>query len=102
MWAGTLENGKFTRYTTREGLFNDGVFQILEDGYGNLWMSCNRGIYRVRKQELNEFAPSETEMAIAFGRNDGMLNVECNGGFGRRAFGRVMGDSGFKRRMASR
>jgi len=89
LWIGTYDsglarfkNGKFTRYTTREGLFNDGVFQILEDGYGNLWMSCNRGIYRVRKQELNEFAAGQRReiTSIAFGRNDGMLNVECNGG----------------------
>ena len=89
LWIGTYDSGlgrfkdgKFTRYTTREGLFNDGVFQILEDASGNLWMSCNRGIYRVRKQELNEFAAGKRReiTSIAFGRNDGMLNVECNGG----------------------
>ncbi|MGH9751637.1 MAG: hypothetical protein ACREA2_02545, partial [Blastocatellia bacterium] len=27
-------------------MFNDGVFQILEDARGNFWMSCNRGVYR--------------------------------------------------------
>jgi signal transduction histidine kinase/ligand-binding sensor domain-containing protein len=89
LWIGTYDSGlgrfkdgKFTRYTTREGLFNDGVFQILEDAYGYLWMSSNRGIYRVRKQELNEFAAGERReiTSIAFGKNDGMLNVECNGG----------------------
>jgi signal transduction histidine kinase/streptogramin lyase len=89
LWIGTydsglgrFQDGKFTRYSTREGLFNDGVFQILEDAYGNLWMSCNRGIYRVRKQELNEFAAGQRReiTSIAFGKNDGMLNVECNGG----------------------
>jgi signal transduction histidine kinase/ligand-binding sensor domain-containing protein len=89
LWIGTIDSGlgrfkdgKFTRYTTREGLFNDGVFQILEDAYGNLWMSCNRGIYRVRKQELNEFAAGARREinSIAFGKSDGMLNVECNGG----------------------
>ncbi len=89
LWIGTYDSGlgrfkdgKFTRYTTREGLFNDGVFQILEDAYGNLWMSSNRGIYRVRKQELNEFATGGRRdiTSIAFGKNDGMRNVECNGG----------------------
>ena len=45
-------------------------------------MSCNRGIYRVRKQELNEFAIGQRRdiTSIAFGKTDGMLNVECNGG----------------------
>ena len=89
LWIGTYDsglarfkNGKFTRYTTREGLFNDGVFQILEDAQGYLWMSSNRGIYRVRKQELNEFASGQRRdiTSMAFGKNDGMRNVECNGG----------------------
>lgn len=89
LWIGTYDSGlgrfkdgKFTTYTTREGLFNDGVFRILEDAYGSFWMSSNRGIYRVRKQELNEFADGQRReiTSIAFGKNDGMLNVECNGG----------------------
>ncbi|HTV04064.1 MAG TPA: two-component regulator propeller domain-containing protein [Acidobacteriaceae bacterium] len=89
LWIGTYDgglgrfkNGKFTRYTQRDGLFDDGVFQILEDGRGNLWMSSNRGIYRVSKQELNEFAEGKrtTITSVAYGKADGMLNVECNGG----------------------
>ena len=89
LWIGTydsglarLAQGRFTHYTTRTGLFNDGVFQILEDGRGNLWMSSNRGISRVRKQELNELAAGKRRevSSIAYGRGDGMLNVECNGG----------------------
>jgi signal transduction histidine kinase/ligand-binding sensor domain-containing protein len=89
LWIGTYDSGlgrfkdgKFTRYTTSEGLFNDGVFQILEDAFGYLWMSSNRGIYRVRKQELNEVAAGARHaiLSIPFGKNDGMRNVECNGG----------------------
>jgi len=89
LWIGTydgglarLKNGKFTRYTQQDGLFDDGVFQILEDGRGNLWMSSNRGIYRVSKLELNEFAEGKiaTITSVAYGKADGMLNVECNGG----------------------
>ena len=89
IWIGTYDgglgrfkDGKFTRYTERDGLFNNGVFQILEDGRGNFWMSCNRGIYRVSKQELNEFAEGRRAKitSVAYGKADGMLNVECNGG----------------------
>ena len=89
LWIGTYDgglgrfkDGRFTRYTTREGLFNDGVFQILEDAHGNFWMSCNRGIYRVSKQELNEFAEGKRRAiaSVGYGRPDGMLNPECNGG----------------------
>ena len=89
VWIGTYDGGlgrfdgeRFTRYSTREGLFNNGVFQILEDGQGNLWMSCNRGIYRVSKRELNDFAAGKRGMikSVPYGKVDGMLNVECNGG----------------------
>jgi hypothetical protein len=91
LWIGTydaglgrLENGRFTRYATREGLFDNGVFQILEDSQGNLWMSCNRGIYRVRKQDLNDFAAGKIRAihSLNYGRSDGMRDVECNGGAG--------------------
>lgn len=89
LWIGTYDgglgrfkDGKFTRYTNKEGLFNNGVFQILEDKRGNFWISSNRGIYRVSRQELNDFADGrQTSISsIAYGKSDGMLNVECNGG----------------------
>ena len=89
LWIGTydgglgrLENGQFTRYTTRDGLFSSGVFQILEDSRGYFWISSNQGIYRVQKEELNNFARGKTRTitSIAYGKADGMLNIECNGG----------------------
>jgi signal transduction histidine kinase/ligand-binding sensor domain-containing protein len=89
LWIGTYDSGlarfhdgKFTHFTTRDGLFNDGVFQILEDGRGNLWMSSNRGISRVSKHALNARAAGDPTPlnAIAYGKDDGMLNIECNGG----------------------
>src|SRR5205823_2346593 len=64
------------------GLFNNGVFQILEDGRGNLWIGCNRGIYRVNRRELNEYAAGRRSVvsSVAYGTQDGMLSAECNGG----------------------
>ncbi len=89
IWIGTYDgglgryaNGKWTRYDHRNGLFDDGVFQILEDNRGNLWMSSNRGIFRVSKRQLEDVAEGRQSnvIAVSYGRNDGMLNVECNGG----------------------
>jgi signal transduction histidine kinase/ligand-binding sensor domain-containing protein len=89
IWIGTydrglgrFQNGKFTRYTEREGLFSDGVFQILEDEQGNFWISCNRGIYRVSKTELNALAAGSLHRvhSVAYGKIDGILDPECNGG----------------------
>jgi len=89
LWIGTYDgglgrfkDGRFTRYTMKDGLFGNGVFQILEDAAGWFWMSCNRGIYRVRKQELNDFADGKIKAitCIGYGKSDGMLSAECNGG----------------------
>jgi signal transduction histidine kinase/ligand-binding sensor domain-containing protein len=89
LWIGTydnglarFQNGKLTRYGTRDGLFDQGVFQILEDRHGNFWISCNRGIYRISKRELNEFASGSRDKitSVGYGKIDGMLNTECNGG----------------------
>ncbi|MCI0490107.1 MAG: histidine kinase, partial [Blastocatellia bacterium] len=89
LWTGTYEGGlnrfkggRFTRYTTDDGLFSNGVFQILEDDADNFWMSGNQGIYRVRRQQLNDFAEGKLGQitSISYGVADGMRNVECNGG----------------------
>jgi len=76
LWIGTYDGGlsryqggRFVNYTPKEGLYNDGVFQILEDGNGYFWMSCNRGIYRVSKKELNDFAASSRGRSCRFQHN---------------------------------
>jgi signal transduction histidine kinase/ligand-binding sensor domain-containing protein len=89
LWIGSYDgglarfkDGKFTRYNTKTGLPNDGAFQILEDDNRRFWISSNRGIYSVGKDELNEFADGRRAnvTVVAYGKSDGMLNAECNGG----------------------
>lgn len=89
LWVGTYDSGiyrfrdgRFARLTTAEGLFDNGAFQILEDARGYFWVSCNRGVYRVARRELNEAADGRLARVVStsYGRQDGMLNVECNGG----------------------
>ena len=89
LWFGTYDrglfrfkDGKFTHYTTKDGLFDNGAFQILEDTTGIFWMSCNLGIYRVSKRDLDDFAEGKitTVSSVPYNKRDGMLNSECNGG----------------------
>ena len=77
-----FKDDRFTNYTTNQGLFNNGVFQILEDERGYFWMSCNRGIYRVLRRDLNDFAVGKLNSitSTAYGKTDGLLTLECNGG----------------------
>lgn len=89
LWIGTLggglnwlKNGKFHHVGTREGLYDDVVYQLLEDDAGNLWMGCNKGIYRVSKEELMDFANGKARIvnSVSFGISDGMKSAEVNGG----------------------
>jgi len=77
-----LRNGEFKAITTKDGLFDQGAFQILEDDFGRFWISSNRGIYRVNRQQLNDFADGkiQTVTSVAYGVKDGMVDAECNGG----------------------
>ncbi len=89
LWLGSYDDGlsrfrdgRFFNYKVEHGLFNNGVFQTLEDRRGYFWISCNKGIYRVSRRELNDFADGRVSRinSVAYGKQDGMRNVECNGG----------------------
>lgn len=88
LWVGTrgkgisrINGGKVTNYTTRDGLFTDEIFEILEDDLGYFWMTSRRGIFRVSRQQFDEFdAGRITHLnCTVFGREDGLATVQCNG-----------------------
>lgn len=92
LWVGTIEQGLRRRSpgqslsaacTEQQGLFHDTAYTILEGDDGRLWMSCNRGVYSVSKQELQAFFDGRraTVACTAYGTTDGMRSAECNGGF---------------------
>jgi signal transduction histidine kinase/ligand-binding sensor domain-containing protein len=78
-----LRNGKITRYTSAQGLYDDGLLQILDDQLGHFWISSNKGVFKLDKKQLNDFAEGrlETITSTVFGTADGMKSRECNGGF---------------------
>jgi ligand-binding sensor domain-containing protein len=89
VWIGTyggglnrFRDGRFTVYTTDHGLPDNTIYQILDDGRGNLWMSSNRGIFRISKKELNDCARGQiaSVASVVYGTADGMKSAECNGG----------------------
>ncbi|MCC6330325.1 MAG: diguanylate cyclase [Acidobacteria bacterium] len=89
LWIGTYDegmsrfkDGRFVNYTEANGLYNSGVFAIEEDQAGYFWISSNRGIYRVKRQELNDLADGKISKinSVGYGKGDGMLSNECNGG----------------------
>lgn len=88
LWVATngglnwLRDGKIARFTVNDGLFDDAVYRVLEDSRQNLWFSCNKGIFRVSKKELDDFAQGKIKKirAVVYGKSDGMKSSECNGG----------------------
>jgi diguanylate cyclase (GGDEF)-like protein len=88
LWIGTyggglnrLKDGRLSAITTKQGLFDDVIHRIIEDR-DDVWMSCNKGVFRVAKRELDEVADGKRERvhSIAYGTADGMKSAECNGG----------------------
>ncbi len=89
LWIGTYDGGlnrfkdnQFVHYTMTEGMYSNGVFSILEDRRGNFWMGSNHGIHRVSRQQLNDFAAGKIARveSVGYGKADGMITAECNGG----------------------
>ena len=90
LWIGTgggglsrMKNGRIVSFSTRQGLGDDTVSQILEDDESRLWLGCNRGIFRVNKEDLNALAAGKISLlhSCAFGTGDGLPVEECSGGF---------------------
>jgi ligand-binding sensor domain-containing protein/signal transduction histidine kinase len=89
LWIGTnggglnrLKEGKLTSFTIQNGLLDDFVYRILEDDAQNLWLSCRKGVLRVGKKELDDFARGAIVAIapVAYGTADGMMTRECSGG----------------------
>lgn len=78
LWMGTkggglecldTRTGKVRHFSTKNGLPNDVIYGLLDDGAGNLWMSSNRGLIR--------YNPA-TGSIKNFTEADGLLSDEFN------------------------
>ncbi len=74
--------GALAVYRAKDGLFDEVIHQILEDDFGRLWMSTNRGIFWVARAELNAFAEGKIARihSTAYTEREGLRNREANGG----------------------
>jgi ligand-binding sensor domain-containing protein len=88
LWVGTegaglwrLRDGAWSVFTAKDGLFDDLIWRILDDGNGKFWMSSNRGIWSVTRAELEAKASGQrtTVASVVYGEADGMRDRECNG-----------------------
>ena len=92
LWVGTggsgllrLSQGEWTQFTTRDGMPDDDVWAVEEDRHGYFWMTSDRGLFRISKQQLNDVAAHRAHSITyrTFGTDEGLANIEFDGGFGR-------------------
>lgn len=87
-WIGTarglnrFRDGTIAHLEKKHGLPDDTVYWILEDHKKDFWISSNQGIYCLNRKEIESFFKGETKSVfpVLFGKEAGMLSIECNGG----------------------
>ncbi|MCP4221568.1 MAG: PAS domain-containing protein, partial [bacterium] len=99
-WLGTMggglnrfKDGAFFAYNTSNGLFDDSLWSSHEDDTNMFWFSCDRGIFRVSRRELEAFAEGKIPrlLSMVYGLEDGMKATECNGGCNPLVVGKKQG-----------
>jgi diguanylate cyclase (GGDEF)-like protein len=91
---GRWQDGKLSWTTTRNGLADDVLYAVVDDGLGNMWLSSDRGIFRIARQELNDLAAGKIASLTArvFDTGDGLRSNECYGGTQPTGWKRRNGD----------
>jgi ligand-binding sensor domain-containing protein len=89
LWVGTyggglsrFRDGRLSSISSAHGLLSDALYAVVEDGAGYLWMSCNKGIFRAARADLDAVADGRAPRLdiTSFDESDGMRSRECNGG----------------------
>ena len=89
LWVGTfggglnaVRNGKFLHFTQKDGLLSDNIANIADDGE-SLWLSTTRGICRIARRQLWEFADSRRKLLepVNYGVEDGLRSAQCSPGY---------------------
>jgi signal transduction histidine kinase/streptogramin lyase len=86
LWIGTfgggldaMRDGKILKFTADDGLLSDNIADIADDG-DSLWLSTTRGICRIAKRQLLEFAEGKRRRLdpINYGVEDGLRSAQCS------------------------
>jgi signal transduction histidine kinase/ligand-binding sensor domain-containing protein len=89
LWIGTFggglaafRNGRFESFTQKDGLLSDNVARVVDDGR-SLWLSTTRGICRVEKRQLREFAEGKRRSLDVrnYGVDDGLRSAQAAAGY---------------------
>ena len=88
VWAAVAGRGvlrvagtKLSWFGATEGLYTSDATAIVEDDAGYFWITCQLGVYRVRKQELSALAEGRIDHVnnTYFGKLDGLDTANSTG-----------------------
>lgn len=75
------QHGRAHSFGTNQGMIDDTIFGLVDDGLGSFWVTSARGIARIRKSEFTDFDRGVTTSlnSMPFGRVDGLLSAASPG-----------------------
>jgi ligand-binding sensor domain-containing protein len=109
LWLGAFDgglarykDGKFQHFRASDGLLSDNIFHIDDDRNGSFWLSTPKGICRISKQQLDDFASGKIKRLtpINYGVAQGLRSTHlapafpAGGGGTRSKDGRLWFTSG--------
>jgi len=79
---GRLKDGRFSHLQMDQGLHDDYLSNMVEDGHGRLWFAGNRGIFSVREDELVELAEGRAARvrSVAYRQMEGLSRLQASHG----------------------
>jgi len=86
LWMGTRAEGllffdgkKTVNLTVKQGLWDDDVFEIVQDSRQRLWMACSKGIFFAEKEDLIRLAKGQLKKisCLPFTPTDLLRTIEC-------------------------
>ena len=75
IWAGLqpgivrLKNNQIRNIGRNDGLLDDGIQAMVFDDHGFLWVDSSRGLFKVSRQSLNDFADGKTNRVTCVAYN---------------------------------
>ncbi len=77
---GRFKGGHYARLTTKQGLHEDFISQMVVDNLGRLWLAGNRGIFEIPVKELSDAMEGSKDRvrSVLYGRAEGLPSLQAN------------------------
>jgi signal transduction histidine kinase/ligand-binding sensor domain-containing protein len=78
---GRFKKGQYAEFHAEQGLADDYISHIVADDQGWLWLAADRGLFKVRQQDLDEAAVGHGRVrSIHYSRGEGLPSLQGNFG----------------------